>query len=150
VSASPLPSGDDARRLELSHLYLTAPVRLNAGRRGAPGLPALHAAIGGVSIDLKGWLFAWMAYVETAADVPGLSVWPAAGRGVPFDPVLPADAEVEVLARVDTPERAVGRLARHLQDVAMLRIEPDIDYLRRAVAAFRAERRRERDRAAEA
>jgi hypothetical protein len=80
VSASPLPSGDDARRLELSHLYLTAPVRLNAGRRGAPGLPALHAATGGASIDRKGWLFAWMAYVETAADVPELSVWPAAGR----------------------------------------------------------------------
>ena len=29
--------GDDARRLELSHLYLTAPVRLNTGRPGPPG-----------------------------------------------------------------------------------------------------------------
>jgi hypothetical protein len=30
----------------------------------------------------------------------------------------------------------------------MVRIEPDMDYLRRAVAAYRAELRRERDRAA--
>jgi hypothetical protein len=75
-------------------------------------------------------------------------VWPAAGRGVPFDVVLPAAAEVEVLARVDTPERAVGRLAHHLRDISMLQIDPDVDYLRRAVAAFRAELRRERDRTA--
>jgi hypothetical protein len=62
--------------------------------------------------------------------------------------VLPATAEVEVLARVDTPERAVGRLSHHLHDISMIRIEPDTDYLRRAVAAYRAELRRERDRAA--
>jgi hypothetical protein len=108
----------------------------------------MHAAIGGVSINPKGWLFAWIPYVATTPDAPELSVWPAAGRGVPFDVVLPAAAEVEVLARVDTPERAVGRLAHHLRDISMLQIDPDVDYLRRAVAAFRAELRRERDRTA--
>jgi len=67
--------------------------------------------------------------------------------GVPFDVVLPAAAEVEVLVRIDTPERAVGRLAHHLHDISMVRIDPDVDYLRRAVAAYRHELRLERDRA---
>ena len=111
MSASPLPSGDDARRLELSHLYLTAPVRLNTGRLGPPGQPAMHAAIGGVSISRKGWLFAWIAYVAATSDAPELSVWPAAGRGVPFDVVLPAAAEVDHSApRVC--DRADGRRGR--------------------------------------
>jgi hypothetical protein len=68
--------------------------------------------------------------------------------GAPFDIVLPAAAEVEVLARVDTPERAVGRLAHHLEDVSMVRINPDMEYLHRAVAAYRQDLRRERERAA--
>jgi hypothetical protein len=147
VSAKPLPSGDDARRLELSHLYLTAAIKLNTARRTSPGQPPFRGAIGGISIDRKGWLFAWAAYVATTADVPELSVWPAAQRGVPFDVVLPAAAEVEVLVRIDTPERAVGRLAHHLHDISMVRIDPDVDYLRRAVAAYRHELRLERDRA---
>jgi len=146
VSARPLPAGDDARRLELSHLYLTAAVRLNTARRTSPGQPPFRAAIGGISIDRKGWLFAWTAYLESTADAPDMSVWPTAGRGVPFDAVLPAATEVEVLVRVDTPERAVGRLAHHLRDISMVQIDPNVDYLRRAVAAFRAELRRERDR----
>jgi hypothetical protein len=148
VSAPPLPTGDDARRLELVHLYVTAPLRLNAARRGPIGQAPARAAVGGVSCNTKGWLFAWVAYVETTADAPTLSVWPAVQRGVPFDLMLPATAEVEVLARVDTPERAVGRLSHHLHDLTMVRIDPDMDYLGRAVAAFRAELRRERDRAA--
>jgi hypothetical protein len=148
VSAPPLPEGDDARRLELAHLYVTAPVRLNAGRRGPPGQPPAHVAIGGVSSDRKGWLFAWVAYVASVSDAPAFSVWPTVQRGVPFDVMLPASAEVEILARVDTPERAVGRLSYHLHDVSMVRIDPDMDYLGRAVAAYRGELRRERDRAA--
>ena len=148
MSATPLPTGDDARLLELSHLYVTAPVRLNSGRRGPPGQPPAYAAIGGVSCDRKGWLFAWVAYVASTADAPALSVWPAVLRGVPLDAMLPAAADVEVLARVDTPERAVGRLAHHLHAISMVQIDPDVDYLRRAVAAYRAELRRERDRAA--
>jgi hypothetical protein len=147
VSASPLPEGDDARQLELAHLYVTTPVKLNAGRRGPTGLEPAFAAVGGVSSDRKGWLFAWVAYVASASEAPGFSVWPAV-QGVAFDLMLPASAEVEVLARVDTPERAVGRLAHHLHDISMVRIDPDVDYLRRAVAAYRAELRRERDRAA--
>jgi hypothetical protein len=147
VSATPLPAGDDARRLELTHLYVTTPLRLNAGRRGPPGQPPAHAAIGGVSCNTKGWLFAWVAYVASTADVPTMSVWPTA-RGVSFDVVLPATAEVEILARVDTPERAVGRLAHHVHDISMVKIDPDLDYLGRAVAAYRGELRRERDRAA--
>jgi hypothetical protein len=149
VNASPLPTGDGARRLELTHLYVTAPVRLNAGRRGTPGRPPAHAAIGGVSCNAKGWLFAWVAYVESTADAPTLSVWPTVQRGLAFDVVLPAAAEVEILARVDTPERAAGRLSHHLHEISMVRIDPDMDYLRRAVAAYRSELRRERDRAAE-
>ena len=148
MSANALPTGDEARRLELAHLYVTAPVRMNTGRRGPPGQPSAHAAIGGVSCNDKGWLFAWVAYVATTTDAPTLSVWPTVQRGVPFDAVLPATAEVDVLARVDTPERAVGRLSHHLHDISIIRIEPDMDYLRRAVAAYRAELRRERDRAA--
>ena len=64
------------------------------------------------------------------------------------DRLLPATAEVEVLARVETPERAVGRLSHHLHSLSMVRIDPDMDYLRRAVAAYRGELRRERDQAA--
>jgi hypothetical protein len=147
VSASPLPSGDDARRLELSHLYLPAPVRLNTGRLGPPGQPAMHAAIGGVSIDAR---LALRLDRLRRGDLGRTGAQRLAGRGagVPFDVVLPAAAEVEVLARVDTPERAVGRLAHHLRDISMLQIDPDVDYLRRAVAAVRAELRRERDRTA--
>jgi len=147
VSATPLPTGENARRLELTHLYVTAPLKLNAARRGPLGQPPARAAIGGVSCNAKGWLFAWVAYVESTADVPALSVWPTV-RGLSFDVVLPATAEVEILARVDTPERAVGRLAHHVHDISMVRINPDLDYLGRAVAAYRGELRRERDRAA--
>jgi hypothetical protein len=68
--------------------------------------------------------------------------------GARFDIVLPAAAEVEVLVRVDTPERAVGRLAHHLENISMVRIDPDMEYLRRAAAAYRQELRQARDRAA--
>jgi hypothetical protein len=148
MSARPLPSGDAARQLELSHLYVTEPIRLNTARPTALGQAPAQAALGGVSSDQKGWLFAWVAYLPSTADAPTLSVWPTVPVGARFDIVLPAAAEVEVLVRVDTPERAVGRLAHHLEDVSMVRINPDVEYLRRAVAAFRQELRRERDRAA--
>ena len=148
MSATPLPTGDDARGLELVHLYVTAPLRLNAARRGPPGQAPARAAVGGVSCNTKGWLFAWVAYVETTADVPAFSVYPAMQRGVSFDLMLPATAEVEVLARVDTPERAVGRLSHQIHSLTMVRIDPDMDYLGRAVAAYRGELRRQRDQAA--
>jgi hypothetical protein len=148
MSAHPLPSGDAARQLELAHLYVTAPIKLNTARRSAPGQAPARAAIGGVSCDRKGWLLAWVAYLISTADAPTLSVWPTVSLGAPFDIVLPATAEVEVLARVDTPERAVGRLAHHVGAMSMVRISPDVEYLHRAVAAYRQELRRERDRAA--
>lgn len=148
MSAPPLPSGDAARQLELAHLFVTAPTRLNAARRGPIGQAPARAVVGGVSCDRKGWLFAWVAYVPSVAEAPALSVWPTVQRGARFDIVLPATAEVEVLARVDTPERAVGRLTHHLRELTMARIDPDMDYLGRAVAAYRAELRRERDAAA--
>jgi hypothetical protein len=147
VSANPLPTGDDARRLELVHLFVTAPLRLNAARRGPPGQTPARAAVGGVSCNTKGWLVSWVAYVESTADVPAFSVYPAMQRGVSFDLMLPATAEVEVLARVDTPERAVGRLSHQLHSLTMVRIDPDMDYLGRAVAAYRGELRRQRDQA---
>jgi hypothetical protein len=148
MSAPPLPSGDAARQLELAHLYVTAPIRLNAVRSTALGQAPARAVIGGVSSDRKGWIFAWVAYMPSAAEAPAISVWPTVQRGARFDIVLPAAAEVEVLARVDTPERAVGRLTHHLGELTMAHIDPDVDYLRRAVAAYRAELRRERDAAA--
>jgi hypothetical protein len=148
MSATPLPSGDAARDLELSHLYVTTLIKLNTPRPTVLGQPPSRAAIGGVSSDRKGWLLAWVAYVPSAADAPALSVWPTVQRGARFDVVLPAAAEVEVLARVDTPERAVGRLAHHLRELTMATIDPDMEYLRRAVAAYRADLRRERDAAA--
>jgi hypothetical protein len=148
MSAHPLPSGDAARQLQLSHLYVSSPIKLNTPRRTALGQAPARAALGGVSSDRKGWLYAWVAYLPSTADAPSLSVWPTVQVGARFDVVLPAAAEVEVLARVDTPERAVGRLAHHLGDVSMVRIDPDMEYLRRAVAACRQELRRERERAA--
>jgi hypothetical protein len=148
MSAHPLPSGDAARQLELAHLYVTMPIRLNTARRTSLAQAPAQAALGGVSCDRKGWLYAWVAYLPSTADAPTLSVWPTVLVGAPFDIVLPAAAEVEVLVRVDTPERAVGRLAHHLGDLSMVRIDPDMEYLRRAVAAYRQELRRERDRAA--
>jgi hypothetical protein len=148
MSAHPLPAGDAARQLALAHLYVTAPIKLNTARRTALGQAPARAALGGVSSDQKGWLLAWVAYLPSTADAPTLSVWPTVSVGARFDIVLPAAAEVEVLVRVDTPERAVGRLAHHLEEVSMVRINPDMEYLRRAVAAFRHELRQERDRAA--
>jgi hypothetical protein len=148
MSAHPLPSGDAARQLELSHLYVTAPIKLNMARQTARGQAPSRAALGGVSADRKGWLYSWVAYLPSTAEAPSLSVWPTVSVGAPFDLVLPAAAEVEVLVRVDTPERAVGRLAHHLEDISMVRINPDMEYLRRAVAARRQELRRERERAA--
>jgi hypothetical protein len=84
VSASALPSGDDARRLELSHVYLTAPVRLNTGRPGPPGSRRHMRRSAASRSTRKGGLFVWIAYVATP-DAPELSVWPAAGRSVTFD-----------------------------------------------------------------
>jgi hypothetical protein len=148
VSNRPLPTGDEALELELAHLFVSAPMRLETPRRTEHGMPPLRVLVGGVSIDNKGWLFAWAAYVQTPDDVPSLSVWPAAQTGVRFSTVLSATSEVEVVGRVDTPARAVARLSHHLSSVARARIDPDIGYLDRAVAAYRAELRRRRDQAA--
>ena len=148
MSPDALPSGDAARQLELSHLYVTTPIKLNAPRQAARGQPPARAAIGGISADRKGWLLAWIAYLPSTADAPSFSLWPTVPVGARFDLVLPAAAEVEVLVRVDTPDRAVGRLAHNLHEVSMVRITPDMDYLHRAVAAYRQDLRRERDRRA--
>jgi hypothetical protein len=148
MSNKPLPTGDDALALELGHLYVSAPMRLETPRRTEHGMPPLRVLIGGVSMDNKGWLYAWVAYVPTADDVPTLMVWPRAQGSVPFSSVVSATSEVEVVGRVDTPARAVARLSHHISSVARARIDPDVDYLDRAVAAYRAELRRRRDQAA--
>ena len=148
MSNKPLPTGDDALALELGHLFVSAPMRLETPRRTEHGMPPLRVLIGGVSIDNKGWLYSWVTYVPTADDVPSLTVWPVAQVGVPFSAVVSATSEVEVVGRVDTAGRAVARLSHHLASVARARIEPDVEYLDRAVAAYRAELRRRRDQAA--
>lgn len=148
MSSRPLPTGDEALELELAHLFVSPPMRLETPRRTEHGMPPLRVLIGGVSIDTKGWLFAWVAYMQSAEDVPNLSVWPVAQTGGRFSSVLSATAEVEVVGRVDTPARAVARLSHHLSSVARARIDPDVAYLDRAVAACRADLRRRRDQAA--
>jgi hypothetical protein len=148
MSNRPLPTGDEALELELAHLFVSPPMRLETPRRTEHGMPPLRVLIGGVSIDNKGWLFAWAAYMQSADDVPSLSVWPVAQTGVRFSSVVSATTEVEVVGRVDTPARAVARLSHHLASIARARIDPDVGYLDRAVAAYRAELRRRRDQAA--
>jgi hypothetical protein len=148
MSNKPLPTGDDALALELAHVFVSAPMRLETPRRTEHGMPPLRVLIGGVSIDNKGWLYVWVTYVPKPEDVPSLTVWPVAQVGVPFSAVVSATSEVEVVGRVDTPARAVARLSHHLSSVARARIDPDVEYLDRAVAAYRAELRRRRDRAA--
>ena len=148
MSNKPLPTGDDALALELAHVFVSAPMRLETPRRTEHGMPPLRVLIGGVSIDNKGWLYVWVTYVPTPEDVPSLTIWPVAQVGVPFSAVVSATSEVEVVGRVDTPARAVARLSHHLSSVARARIDPDVEYLDRAVAAYRAELRRRRDRAA--
>jgi hypothetical protein len=148
MSNRPLPTGDEALELELAHLFVSAPMRLETPRRTEHGMPPLRVLIGGVSIDNKGWLYSWVAYLASPDDVPSLSVWPVAQTGARFASVLSATAEVEVVGRVDTPARAVARLSHHLSSIARARIDPDVAYLDRAVAAYRAELRRRRDRAA--
>jgi hypothetical protein len=54
-----------------------------------------------------------------------------------LDPRL---CRVPALDRVEHAERAVGRLSHHLHDSSMVRTNPDVDYLRRAVAAEQAAR----------
>jgi hypothetical protein len=148
MSSRPLPTGDEALGLELAHLFVSPPMRLETPRRTEHGMPPLRVLVGGVSIDNKGWLFAWAAYMPSPDDVPSLSVWPVAQTGTRFSAVVSATTEVEVVGRVDTPARAVARLSHHLSSVARARIDPDIGYLDRAVAAYRAELRRRRDQAA--
>jgi hypothetical protein len=148
VTTRPLPTGDEALELELAHLFVSPPMRLETPRRTEHGMPPLRVLIGGVSIDNKGWLFAWAAYMQSADDVPSLSVWPVAQTGVRFSSVVSATTEVEVVGRVDTPARAVARLSHHLSSVARARIDPDVGYLDRAVAAYRTELRGQRDQAA--
>jgi hypothetical protein len=148
MSNKPLPAGDEALALELGHLFVSAPMRLETPRRTEHGMPPLRVAVGGVSIDTRGWLYAWVAYAPALDDAPSLTVWPVAQVGVPFSAVVSATSEVEVVGRVDTAARAVARLSRHLSSVARARIDPDVEYLDRAVAAYRAELRRRRDRAA--
>ena len=43
-------------------------------------------------------------------------------------------------------DRAVARLSHHLSGIVQARINPDVDYLHRAVMAYRAELRARRDR----
>src|SRR3954452_5781600 len=148
MSKKPLPTGEDALALELAHLFVSAPMRLETPRRTEHGMPPLRVLIGGVSVDNKGWLFSWAAYMQSPDDVPSLSVWPVAQTGVRFSSLLSATAEVEVVGRVDTPARAVARLSHHISSIARARIDPDVGYLDRAVAAYRAELRRRRDQAA--
>jgi hypothetical protein len=148
MSNRPLPTGDEALELELAHLFVSPPMRLETPRRTEHGMPPLRVLIGGVSIDKKGWLFSWVAYMQSPDDVPSLSVWPVAHSGVRFSSLLSATAEVEVVGRVDTPARAVARLSHHLSSIARARVDPDVGYLDRAVVAYRAELRRRRDRAA--
>jgi len=145
MSNKPLPTGDEALALELAHLFVSAPMRLEAPRRTEHGMPPLRVLVGGVSIDRKGWLHAWVAYVPSPDDVPSLTLWPVVQVGVPFSSVLSATSEIEVVGRVDTPARAVARLRHHLSSIARARIDPDVEYLDRAVAAYRAELRRRRD-----
>jgi hypothetical protein len=146
MSNRPLPTGEAAFELELAHLFVTMPMRLDRPRRTELGARPLTAMIGGVSIDKHGWLFAWVAYVPNVASAPSLSVWPAAQTGAPFDAVLPAASDLQLLARVDTADRAVARLSHHLRGIVQARINPDVDYLHRAVMAYRAELRARRDR----
>lgn len=146
MSSRPLPTGEAAFALELAHLFVTMPMRLDKQRRTELGARPLQAVIGGVSIDRHGWLFAWVAYVPTVASAPSISVWPAAQTGAPFDAVLPAASDLEIVARVDTADRAVARLAHHLSVRVQARINPDVEYLHRAVMAYRAHLRELRDR----
>jgi hypothetical protein len=146
VSNRPLPSGEAAFALELAHLFVTLPMRLDRPHGTELGARPLQAVIGGVSIDRHGWLFAWVAYIPTIASAPSLSVWPTALVGTRFDAVLPAASDLELLVRIDTAERAVARLSHHLRVLVQARIDPDIEYLHRAVAAYRAELRAQRDR----
>jgi len=148
MSTRPLPTGDEALELELAHLFVSPPMRLETPRGTEHGMAPLRVLIGGVSIDHKGWLFAWAAYMQSADDVPNLSVWPVAQTPVRFSSVLTAMSDVEVVGRIDTPARAVARLSHHLSSIARARIDPDVEYLDRAVAAYRAELRRRRDQAA--
>jgi hypothetical protein len=146
MSERPLPTGQAALDLELAHLFVSTPMRLDRPRSTEYGMPPLHAAFGGISVDKRGWLIVWVAYLPSAASAPHMSVWPAAEAGVSFDAALPATAELEVIARVDTAERAAARLKHHLAGIAQTRIDPDVEYLHRAVAAYRHELRERRDR----
>ncbi len=141
----PLPTGQAALDLELAHLFVSMPMRLDRPRSTEYGMPPLHGVFGGVSADEHGWLFVWVAYLPSAGSAPHISVWPAAQVGASFDLVLPATAELEVIARVDTAERAAARLKHHLAGIAQRRIDPDVEYLHRAVAAYRQDLRRRRD-----
>ena len=146
MSNRPLPTGEAAFELELAHLFVTLPMRLDRPRRTELGARPLTAVIGGVSIDKHGWLYAWVAYVPNVASTPSLSVWPTAQSATPFDAVLPAASDLELLARVDTADRGVARLSHHLSSIVQARINPDVDYLHRAVMAYRADVRARRDR----
>ncbi len=147
MSNRPLPTGEAALELALSHLFVTLPMRLDRPHTTEYGMPPLFAAVAGVSIDERGWLYAWIAYVPSVSVAPRLSVWPTAQTATPFDAVLPATSEVDVLARVDTAERAVARLSHALRVLVQARLDPDVEYLHRAVASYRADLRERRDRA---
>lgn len=144
----PLPTGDAALELVLAHLFVSVPMRLDSPRPTQYGMPPSRAVIAGVSMDVHGWVFAWLAYLPSLTETPSISVWPTVRTPISFDAVLPAAAELELLARVDTSERALARLGHHLQDMVQARLNPDVEYLHRAVAAYRAELRARRDRAA--
>jgi hypothetical protein len=147
MSNRPLPTGEAALELALAHLFVSMPMRLDRPHTTEYGMPPLYAAVAGVSIDQHGWLYAWIAYVPSVAVAPRLSVWPTTQTATPFDSVLPATAELALIARVDTAERAVARLSHALRVQVQARLDPDLEYLHRAVAAYRADLRAQRDRA---
>jgi hypothetical protein len=146
MSERELPTGQAALDLALAHLFVSMPMRLDRPRRTEYGMPPLYDVFGGISVDTRGWLIVWVAYLPSAASAPHISVWPAAQMGASFDTVLPATAELEVIARVDTAERAAARLRHYLAGIAQTRIDPDVEYLHRAAAAYRHELRERRDR----
>jgi hypothetical protein len=146
MSERPLPTGQAALDLELAHLFVSMPMRLDRPHATQYGMPPLYDVFGGVSIDRHGWLIVWVAYLPSAASAPHVSVWPTTQSGISFDSILPATAELEIVARVDTAERAAARLKHFVAGIAQTRIDPDVEYLHRAAAAYRHELRERRDR----
>src|SRR5947208_2465830 len=54
MSNKPLPTGDEALALELGHLFVSAPMRLETPRRTEHGMPPLRVALGGATGRARG------------------------------------------------------------------------------------------------